>query len=673
MANPNINLADAFNDMAREFKKDRYRKRAYENAATSIRKYDKIITSGDQAQKEIKGIGKSIADKIDELLKTGTLQVLENRPQEVIQKDKMVKVFEGIYGVGTITAEKWYDMGYHDFKSLEGLYPQMTDGQKLGYYYYSQLQERIPRPEMDQIRDVIIKMWKPLGLKYDQDYVIAGSYRRGESDSGDIDILVRGIMDISSLLTPLIQNKLILGNLALGPTKYMGIIKVEEFARRIDIRLVNSESWAYALLYFTGSKELNVDMRTKAIGMGLTMNEYGMVGPGREYPAKTEKDIFDYLGMTYLEPIERSATYKFKKDNKTEPPKVEITKVEITKVEIDKIAKVEKSETTKPAITEPMKGKWHRPVPSLFIYISDGLVSTGNIAGFDLDWTLARTIHGSFPKSPSDITLLPNRISTLKKLRERGFTIVIFTNQKSTTENKVKFNFERMNHFINIIPDIPIMLYMSISDDMYRKPQVGMYQTLQKMVPTITSSFYCGDAAGRPQDFSDSDLKFAENSEITFYVPEKIFSSIRFIKPDLGSVNDIKIPDGKNMFVFVGMPGSGKSTFFNTYLSPRGYVHANQDIIGTKAKVLKLVRESITQGLNICVDSTNPGLDRRQEFYNLGLANNYNLITIYFVADGRGRNKLREKPVPTIAYSMYYKYLVEPTSANTPGTLYEMF
>ena len=532
MSNPNIKLADAFNDMAREFKKDRYRKRAYENAAASIRKYDKIITSGSQAQKEIKGIGKSIADKIDELLATGTLQVLENRPQDVIQKEKVVKKFEGIYGVGTVTAEKWYDMGYHDFKSLEGLYPQMTDGQKLGYYYYSQLQERIPRSEMDQIRDVIIKMWEPLGLKYDQDYVIAGSYRRGDPNSGDVDILVRGIMDINSLLTPLIQNKLILGNLALGPTKYMGIIKVSELARRIDIRLVNTESWAYALLYFTGSKELNVDMRTKAIGMGLTMNEYGMVGPGREYPAKTEKDIFDYLGMPYLEPTERSANYKFKKVNlgKITP---------VSKPEITPIGKVEK--------IEPMKGKWHRPVQSLFIYISDGLVSTGNIAGFDLDWTLARTIHGSFPKSPSDITLLPNRISTLKKLRERGFTIVIFTNQKSTTENKVKFNFERMNHFINLIPDIPVMLYMSITDDMYRKPQTGMYQTLQKMVPTITSAFYCGDAAGREEDFSDSDLKFAQNSGITFYVPEKIFPSIQRINPNPGPVDEIEIPDGKNI------------------------------------------------------------------------------------------------------------------------------
>lgn len=656
--NQNERLARIFDDMAREFRKDRYRKRAYENAAAAIRRHDKVITNGTQAQKEIKGIGKSIGAKIDEIVRTGKLQFLEARPQEQKDRTETIKQFEKIYGVGPVTAEKWYDMGYHTFESLANMYDKMTDQQKLGYYYYNQLNERIPRAEMDQIYRVVDQLWKP----QNPEYVIAGSYRRGEPSSGDIDILVKSKdgITINTLIKPLIENGLIIGNLAVGPTKYMGIIRLgpNYNARRIDMRLVDEESWPYSLLYFTGSKQLNVDMRAKALSMGLSMNEYGMVGTdGTKYPAKTEADIFIFLGMKYLEPTQRSVILK---------PTAMIR---------PKPTQIEQLVTIKEVIPlEPIGGKWHRPVPSLFLYISNGLDSTGNIAAFDLDWTLTRTFQGAWPKSPEDIEILPNRISTMKNLRTKGYTIVIFTNQKSTTDNKVNFNYQRVNNFINMIPDIPIILMMATGDDIYRKPNPGMYQILQRVVPAINTAFYCGDAAGRPQDFSDSDRMFAQNTGMKFYTPEQIFPSIERLKPlPQTAVNEVSLPSTKVMVLFVGMPGSGKTTYYQTHLQPLGYVHANQDILKTKSKVLKLTRDTTRQGQNICIDATNPGQNRRQEFYDIAARNGYNIVVIHFVRDGRGWNKLRPKPVPTIAYSMYYKYLVEPTPLNTPGSLYQLF
>ncbi|GAF79379.1 unnamed protein product, partial [marine sediment metagenome] len=274
-------------------------------------------------------------------------------------------------------------------------------------------------------------------------------------------------------------------------------------------------------------------------------------------------------------------------------------------------------------IKSPNNGKWYRPVQSLFLYISEGLKSTGNIASFDLDWTLTKTVRGQWPKDSDDITLLPNVPSTLKDLRNKGYTIVVFTNQKSTTENKINFNYQRVNNFINLIPDIPIILMMSIGkdNDIYRKPNTGMYQTL-------------------------------------FYTTEKIFPTIERLKPQpTGSVNDITLGIEPTMVLFVGMPGSGKTTYYQSKLQPLGYVHANQDIEGTKARVLKLTRNTMAKNLNVCIDSTNPGQNRREEFYKLANKNGYNIVVIYFARDGRGFNKLRPKPVPTIAYSMYYKYL----------------
>lgn len=710
--NGNQRLADIFVEMAREFKGDRYRKRAYENAADAIRRHDKIIINGTQAQKEIKGIGKSIGAKIDEIIATGRLQFLEDRPQEKIEKERVKQLFEGIHGVGDKTAERWYNMNLRTLADLAKVYHEMSDAQKLGYYYYHQLKERIPRSEIDLIKKYIEQAWKPLGIEYE----IGGSYRRGEPTSGDIDIVIKekpGIF-MDTLVRGL--GELIIGTLSMGPTKYMGILRLsnETNARRIDMRLVDEQAWPYALLYFTGSKQLNVEMRTKALSLGLTMNEYGMVGPGgTSYPAKTERDIFNYLGIPYLEPTQRAVMFKTKA-HITHPPIIQQPTVIQTLSPLQQLMqpavtpvtqqvtiqapqtpmivptdghKAIPSELITPAaepkpeiiqqqqpkveIRNEPKGKWHRPSSTFFIYVSEGIASTGSIAGFDLDWTLVRTVHGHFPKDADDIALLPNRYSILKEAIQKGMTIAIFTNQKATTENKLTINFNRVNNFIKLISDVPIILFMSTGEDQYRKPSIGMYQALMQMVPPIKSAFYVGDAAGRQLDFSDSDIKFARNIGIPFYTPEKIFQPIERLKPlPRMGLNTLELPQGKNMILFVGMPGVGKTHYYQKYLS--NYIHVNQDILGSKTKVLKLTRDSMMKNLSVVIDATNPGQDRRQEFYNMALLYHYNIIVLYFVNDGKERNKLREKPVPTIAYSMYFKNLVEPTPENTPGSLYQV-
>ena len=107
----------------------------------------------------------------------------------------------------------------------------------------------------------------------------------------------------------LIGTGIIAGHLAHGSSKYMGICRLDDKhnAHRIDVMTIDETSWPYATLYFTGSKDLNVIMRSKALELGYSMNECGMVDQkGINYEAKTEKDIFDKLGMAYLKPHERS-------------------------------------------------------------------------------------------------------------------------------------------------------------------------------------------------------------------------------------------------------------------------------------------------------------------------------------------------------------------------------
>ena len=302
----NEKLAKAFDQLAIQNKGDRWRVRAYKNAASSLRSHQTTILSGAQAQKEVKGIGKSIASKIDELIATGTLTVIEERSEEEKEKDRVTQLFEGIHGVGPVTAEKWYKMGLKSLEDLIKVHSSMTDAQKLGYHYYYHLQKRIPRAEMDNLAKVITDAIQTTGAEF----MICGSYRRGEESSGDIDCLIKGTadVDLSRILDALIRTRIMVGHLAIGAYKYMGICRLSDkhCARRVDLLIVSEESWPYATLYFTGSKNLNVQMRAKALSLGMSMNEHGMQGNGKDYPVKTEQDIFKYLGMKYLEPTERS-------------------------------------------------------------------------------------------------------------------------------------------------------------------------------------------------------------------------------------------------------------------------------------------------------------------------------------------------------------------------------
>jgi len=123
---------------------------------------------------------------------------------------------------------------------------------------------------------------------------------------------------------------------------------------------------------------------------------------------------------------------------------------------------------------------------------------------------------------------MPNRISILKELQVKGYNIVIFTNQKLTPRNDINFKLDRMNDVVLKfkLGGIDILLFMATGEDSYRKPNLGMWNYMETIFRgnVIKSNvFYCGDAAGRPSDFSASDIEFGTNVGIKFYTPEELF------------------------------------------------------------------------------------------------------------------------------------------------------
>ncbi|CAH2076400.1 unnamed protein product, partial [Iphiclides podalirius] len=154
---------------------------------------------------------------------------------------------------------------------------------------------------------------------------ICGSFRRGKSESGDIDALVthpslkagepkksRGETMLQKIVEKL--KGLVIDTISMGDTKFMGVCRqsAELPARRLDIRLVPCDQFYCAVLYFTGSDVFNKTMRTHALEKGFTLNEYalrpmGATGvPGEPVPITSEEDIFDYIEYPYKKPEERN-------------------------------------------------------------------------------------------------------------------------------------------------------------------------------------------------------------------------------------------------------------------------------------------------------------------------------------------------------------------------------
>ena len=208
-----------------------------------------------------------------------------------------------------------------------------------------------------------------------------------------------------------------------------------------------------------------------------------------------------------------------------------------------------------------------------------------------------------------------------------------------------------------------MVVLVASGDDKYRKPNVGMWNYLTtKMISTdIKSAFYCGDAAGRIQDFSDSDLQFANNIHIPFYEPEKLFSK-----------TDTILSTNTSIAIFVGMPGAGKTTYYETILKSKGYIHLSQDKLKNMNRMLKTTEKEMQKGVLIAIDATNPTQAGREKYYKLADQYNYKVTVLWFVGNGKSWNKLRQKPVPNIAYNVYASRFNEPTTANTPGNIYEI-
>jgi NAD-dependent DNA ligase len=283
-----------------------FRARAYQKAQETIMAYPADILSPD----DLKGkpnIGPTIIEKLNEYVQTGTLRVLER------EKTNPVNILGEVYGIGPKKAKELVDKGIITIEALRANQDTLlNETQKVGLKYYEDILKRIPRSEIEEYKSLFTSV-----VAEEAKMEIVGSYRRGAESSGDIDVIITSNNPaiFINFVDSLIKTGVIQEVLSRGPTKCLVITKLpnKDTSRRVDFLYTTPEEFPFAILYFTGSKIFNTVMRHEALAKELTMNEHGLYslvgkkkGEKVDHIFRTEKDIFDYLGLEYKAPQERT-------------------------------------------------------------------------------------------------------------------------------------------------------------------------------------------------------------------------------------------------------------------------------------------------------------------------------------------------------------------------------
>ena len=319
-------------------------------------------------------------------------------------------------------------------------------------------------------------------------------------------------------------------------------------------------------------------------------------------------------------------------------------------------------------------------------YFIPNITTINKLAVLDLDGTLIVRMNGSDPKridnDPNNWIFFGPIPQKIQELKDDGWTTCIVTNQSRCTKEvyqkieNVRLSLESINGWS------PIIL-IATGNDEYRKPNIGSLLFLSNLLNI--SGFpgtVCGDACRNgiepgvpgvfqtepgvpgmfqtetypPYLWGSADIDFATNCGFSFMRPLDWIGSNRDYVAS--TVNE-------DMIIFVGNPGSGKSTLASMIQSrDQSYVICNQDTVGTKAKMLKLVNTCIQQRRKVIIDMMNASIERRMGWINIARQNNMSYRIIWILRDGRPFNEIRERKVSHFAYTTYYTNIFERPTEN---------
>jgi DNA polymerase (family 10) len=291
---------------------DPYKPRSYEKAARSIGGYHADLKDLDaKGILAIPNVGKSIADKIQEYLQTGTIQAVEELRAQIPAGVRQLMSIPGLGPKKALTLSEELHVGSveelldaideHKLEGLKGFSAKTEENILRGI---QQLKEAGDRVLIGVALDLAEEMLEMLsGLKDVKRSAYAGSLRRMAETIGDVDLLVASeksgpIMDAFTSLS-YVERVIAKGDTKSSVRTSRGL--------QVDLRVVEPGVWGAALQYFTGSKAHNIRTREIAVRKGLKLSEYGLfeAKTGKLIVAETEEEVYGKLGLPWIPPTMR--------------------------------------------------------------------------------------------------------------------------------------------------------------------------------------------------------------------------------------------------------------------------------------------------------------------------------------------------------------------------------
>lgn len=315
MAVHNSDIAAAFRRLADLLEIEggnQFRVRAYRNAAATVeglpRDAARMLNEGEDLS-ELPGIGEDLAGKIETLIETGKLPLLEEVAARV--PEGLAEITH-VAGIGPKRAWKLYEE--LDIETIDALRKAAEAGEVREIEGFGEKTEqniidaldrfvgsekRLRLMDAEHIAEPLIAYIREIdGVK---DAVIAGSYRRQKETVGDLDILVTAKRG-SDVMDRFVEYDEVDNVVSKGTTRSTVIL---QSGFHVDLRMVEEVSYGAALFYFTGSKAHNIALRKRAIDRGWKLNEYGLFEDDQRIAGKTEEEVYGELDLPFIPPLLR--------------------------------------------------------------------------------------------------------------------------------------------------------------------------------------------------------------------------------------------------------------------------------------------------------------------------------------------------------------------------------
>lgn len=315
----NSELSKIFYEIATllDIKRVAFKPRAYEQAASSIEALSDDVKDiykkdGLKGLESIPGVGKGIAEKIEEYIKTRRIKEYTKLKKELpVDIAGLVR----IEGIGPQTVKKLYKN--LKIKNVADLEKSIKKGLLVAKGGFSKKSEERILKSLDFLktghgryylgeilplaRNIIAKIKTFPGVEHAE---YAGSLRRMQETVGDLDILVTS-KNSAKIMDYFVKMSGVVEVTARGVSRSAVRLNLGIHA---DLRVIPSESFGAALQYFTGNKYHNIALRELAIKKGYKLNEYGLFKGEKMVAGKTEKEIYEKLGLEWTSPELRTNT-----------------------------------------------------------------------------------------------------------------------------------------------------------------------------------------------------------------------------------------------------------------------------------------------------------------------------------------------------------------------------